>query len=48
MSRLGTSCLVTYYQTHQDQLDRMIIPLKLAGRGSSATAIMSDSCLVAQ
>ena len=32
MSRLGTSCLVTYYQTHQDQLDRMIIPLKLAGR----------------
>ncbi len=32
MSRLGTSCLVTYYQSHQEQLDRTIIALNLAGR----------------
>ena len=32
MSRLGTSCLVTYYQSHQDRLDRIITPLELGDR----------------
>jgi 2-polyprenyl-3-methyl-5-hydroxy-6-metoxy-1,4-benzoquinol methylase len=32
MSRLGTSCLLTYYQTQQEHLDRTIIPLKLGDR----------------
>jgi 2-polyprenyl-3-methyl-5-hydroxy-6-metoxy-1,4-benzoquinol methylase len=32
MSRLGGSCLVTYYQTHQEQLDKIFLPLNLAGR----------------
>jgi SAM-dependent methyltransferase len=32
MSRLGASCLLTYYQTQQEHLDRTIIPLQLGGR----------------
>lgn len=32
MSRLGKSCLVTYYQTQQEHLDRTIIPPQLGGR----------------
>jgi 2-polyprenyl-3-methyl-5-hydroxy-6-metoxy-1,4-benzoquinol methylase len=32
MSQLGTSCLVTYYKSHQERLDPTINALKLAGR----------------
>jgi 2-polyprenyl-3-methyl-5-hydroxy-6-metoxy-1,4-benzoquinol methylase len=32
MSRLSKSCLVTYYQMHQEQLDKILIPLKPVGR----------------
>lgn len=32
MSSLGSSCLITYYQSQQEKLDRTIIPLQLGGR----------------
>jgi SAM-dependent methyltransferase len=32
MSDLGASCLVTYYQGYQEQLDQKVIPPKSAGR----------------
>lgn len=34
MSRLGASCLVTYYHTQQEHLDRTIIPLQLGSRST--------------
>ncbi|MEH2507269.1 2-polyprenyl-3-methyl-5-hydroxy-6-metoxy-1,4-benzoquinol methylase [Bradyrhizobium sp. AZCC 1578] len=32
MSRLSKSFLITYYQMHQEQLDKIVIPLKPVGR----------------
>jgi 2-polyprenyl-3-methyl-5-hydroxy-6-metoxy-1,4-benzoquinol methylase len=32
MSHLGRSCFITYYQTHQERLDRIIVPLQLGSR----------------